>query len=89
MVNLVSINGDGHKAGRPITNRQQYFAIRNTAANMENFSKARSGDDAAKRRLVQFNYNDQLPDGLLAGCCTAASTFSLDIDCRGRRSAGK
>lgn len=85
MVNLVSINGDGHKAGRPITNRQQYFAIRNTAANMENFSKARSGDDAAKRRLVQFNYNDQLPDGLLAGCCTAASTFSLDIDCRGEK----
>ncbi len=85
MVNLVTINGDGHKAGRPITNRQEYFDIRNTAANKENFSKASSGDDAAKRRLVQFNYNDQLPDGLLAGCCTAASTFSLDIDCRGEK----
>ena len=81
MINEIIINWDGRKVGRPITNRNDYFAARNTAANKENFLKARSGDDSAKRRLVQFNYNAQLPDGLLAGCKIAASTYCIDIDC--------
>ena len=81
MVNLITIDGAGHKVGHPITNREDYFAHRNTVDNKKNFESAREGDNNAKRRLVQFNYNDQLPDGLLAGCCTAASTFCIDIDC--------
>lgn len=81
MVNLIQRDAGGHKVGRPITNRVEYFDIRNTAANKDNFLKARSGGDNAKRRLVQFNYNDQLPNGLLAGCNTASSTFCHDIDC--------
>ena len=84
MVNLIQIDEGGHKVGRPILNRDEYFRIRNSAANKENFLKARSGDDNAKRKLVQFTYNDQLPDGILAGCCTAASTFAIDIDCHDR-----
>ncbi len=84
MVNLITTNAEGHKVGLRITNREQYFEVRNTAANRENFEKARAGDDNAKRRLVQFNYNDQLPDGVLAGCHTAASTFAIDIDCGDR-----
>jgi hypothetical protein len=82
MVNIITINAEGHKVASRITNRDEYFAARDTAANVENFQKARAGDDNAKRRLVQFNYNDQLPDGVLAGCHTAASTFCHDIDCR-------
>lgn len=81
MIYLITYNSEGHKIARRITSKEEYFEIRNTAANKENFLKARSGDDNAKKRLVQFNYNDQLPNGLLAGCNTAASTFSHDIDC--------
>lgn len=84
MINLIQIDGGGRKVGRPILNREDYFRVRNSSANKENFVKARSGDDNAKRKLVQFNYNDQLPDGILAGCCTAASTFAIDIDCHDR-----
>lgn len=82
MINDVFINASGHKVARRITNKEDYFAIRNTEVNKSNFLKARAGDQNAKRRLVQFNYNDQLPDGVLAGCHTAASTYCIDIDCR-------
>ena len=81
MVSLINVDGAGHKIGRPVTNREEYFEIRNRAENRKNFESAREGDNGAKRRLAQFNYNDQLPDGVLAGCCTAASTFAIDIDC--------
>ncbi len=81
MVNLITINAEGHKVGLRITTKEKYFEIRNKASNNENFIKARAGDDNAKRRLVQFNYNDQLPDGILAGCNTASSCFCQDIDC--------
>ena len=81
MVNLITINAEGHKVGLRITTKEKYFEIRNKASNKENFIKARAGDDNAKRRLVQFNYNDQLPDGILAGCNTASSCFCQDIDC--------
>ncbi|MBO4810721.1 MAG: hypothetical protein J5552_04065 [Prevotella sp.] len=81
MVNLLTMDAEGHKVGLRITDREQYFELRNSAANRENFNKARDGDENAKRRLLQFNYNDQLPDGVLRGCHTAASTFAHDIDC--------
>ncbi|MBQ6200926.1 MAG: hypothetical protein IJK50_05790 [Prevotella sp.] len=41
---------------------------------------ARKGNDDAKKKLKQFNYNDQLPDGVLRGSHTSASTFAHDID---------
>ncbi len=84
MVNYVYVDETGRKVARPIRNREEYMAVRNTAENQRNFEKARAGDDNAKRRLAQFNYNDQLPDGVLAGCHTAASTFAIDIDCGDR-----
>ena len=80
MVNLISLDGEGHKVATPISSRKEYFAARNTASNKDNFFKARDGDGNIKRRQVQYNYNDQLPDRVLAGCCTASSTFSHDID---------
>ena len=81
MVNRITTDGAGHKVGHPITNRKEYFAARDSVENRRNFAAAQAGDDNAKRRLVQFNYNDQLPDGVLAGCCTVASTLAIDIDC--------
>lgn len=81
MVNILYLNTAGHKVARRINSRAEYFEVRNAPANRLNFNKARGGDNQAKPRQAQFNNNDQLPDGVLAGCSTAASTFSHDIDC--------
>lgn len=67
----------------PVTSKEEYFKIRNTLTNRENLMKAHQGDEDAKRRLVQFNYNDLLPDGKLAGCCHPSSYFAGDVDCEG------
>lgn len=81
MINYIYLNENGHKVGRLISSKEEYFTIRNSAINKSNFQKARSGDVQAKRHLAQFNYNVQLPDGKLAGSDTVASTFAHDIDC--------
>lgn len=81
MVNYIYIDRSGHKRARPVRNRREYFVLRNTPANVRNFRAARGGDARAKAALKQFNYNDLLPNGVLKGCCHAASTFALDIDC--------
>ncbi|MBQ6064551.1 MAG: hypothetical protein IJK87_13155 [Prevotella sp.] len=81
MVNHVFIDGSGHKVARSVKNREEYFALRNSVQNRQSLMLARNGDEKAKARLVQFNYNDLLPDGILKGCCHPASTFAGDIDC--------
>ena len=81
MVNLVYIDGSGHKAARAVKNREEYFRLRNTEENRRLFEAARGGDKKAKASQCQFTYNDMLPDGVLRGCCHAASTFAHDIDC--------
>ena len=81
MVNLVFINGSGHKEARPVTNREEYLALRNAPENAKNFYDARGGNEKAKADQVQFCYNDLLPDGVLKGCCHPSSTFAHDIDC--------
>ena len=81
MINYIYIDGSGHKKARPVSNREEYVEQRNAPENVENFRQARAGDAQAKTRLVQYNYNDLLPDGVLKGCCHAASTFAHDIDC--------
>ena len=81
MVNLIYYDGSGHKKARPVNNREEYIAQRNAAANVVNFYDARGGNQKAKFRLLQYNYNDLLPDGVLKGCCHVASTFAHDIDC--------
>lgn len=81
MVNLITIDRSGHKVARPVTNREDYFALRNAPDNVKNFNDARAGDEKAKGRQVQFCYNDLLPDGVLKGCCHPSSTFAHDIDC--------
>lgn len=79
----IYLDGQGHKVAAPVSSKEQYFAIRNTVSNRENLMKAHQGDEDAKRRLVQFNYNDLLPDGKLAGCCHPSSYFAGDVDCEG------
>jgi len=81
MVNVIYMDESGHKKARLVTNREEYFALRNTPENAKNFYDARNGDEKAKGSQVQFNYNDLLPDGVLKGCCHPASTFAHDIDC--------
>ena len=81
MVNYIYLNGDGHKVARPVTNREDYVALRNAAENAKNFYDARGGDEKAKALQVQFNYNDLLPDGVVKGCRHPSSTFAHDIDC--------
>ena len=81
MISYIFTDRSGHKKARPVKNRKEYFAIRNTEANVKNFAAARAGDKKAKMALKQFNYNDLLPDGVLRGCNHSASTFAHDIDC--------
>ena len=81
MVNLVFVNGDGHKEARPVTNREEYVALRNAPENAKNFYDARAGNETAKGQQIQFCYNDLLPDGVVKGCCHPSSTFAHDIDC--------
>ncbi len=79
----IYLSGLGHKVAAPVTSKEEYFVIRNSVSNRENLMKAHQGDEDAKRRLVQFNYNDLLPDGRLAGCCHPSSYFAGDVDCTG------
>ena len=81
MINYIKTNRDGRKTARPVKNRKEYFALRNAATNVRNFEKARTGDPKAKAKLLQFNYNALLPNGVLKNCKHVASTFALDIDC--------
>ena len=81
MINLITIDGNGRKIARPVTNRADYLSQRNAPDNAKNFYDARSGDEKAKGRQVQYCYNDLLPDGVLKGCCHPSSTYAHDIDC--------
>ena len=71
----------GHKVARTITNREDFLALRNSADNLSNVALARMGNAEAKARLVQFAYNDLMPDGKVAGCCHPSDYFFHDIDC--------
>ena len=75
------MDGSGHKMARPVTDREDYLALRNAPENAKNFYDARGGNEQAKALQVQFCYNDLLPDGVLRGCCHPSSTFAHDIDC--------
>ena len=82
MINLIyQKGGKGAKLARPVTSREEYFALRNAPENAKSFYDARGGNEAAKSGQIQFNYNDLLPDGVLKGCKHPSSTFAHDIDC--------
>lgn len=72
---------NGHKVARSINSREEYLALRGSGAQQANLRLARAGNDAAKRRLVQFNYSC-VPDenGALKGCKTPSATVGMDVD---------
>ncbi len=81
MVNLIFINGDGHKEARPVTNREEYLALRNGGEQRDFVRRIRAGEEQLKRRLVQMNYSC-LPneDGSLKGATRMTTTVGMDID---------
>ena len=38
------------------------------------------GNQAAKRRLIQFNYSGYYPDGVVKGCRLPSQAFGFDVD---------
>ena len=71
----------GSKMATPIRNREALLALRDSKENLENLSKARQGDDAAKAKLLQLAYNLGRVEGPIAGCKSQGSFFFHDIDC--------
>lgn len=80
MVNNIFIR-NGHKVARRVQDREEFLVLRNSETNLSNLALARSGNADAKKALVQFAYNDLMPDGRVAGCCHPSDWFFHDIDC--------
>ena len=72
-----------HKVARPVRNREQLLALRNSAQNLEHLAKTRQGDESEKAHLVQLAYNLGHADGKLAGCKSIGSFFFHDVDLYG------
>ena len=72
---------NGRKYATAVKSREELLALRDSSENLDNLAKARQGDEAAKRNLVQFAYNLGHVDGLIAGCKSIGSFFFHDIDC--------
>ncbi len=66
---------------RQVGNREEYVALRNTAAQKSAVDDVRKGKLLMKRQLVQFNYSC-IPDadGRLKGCTTPSDTVGMDVD---------
>ena len=86
MVNLIYIDGSGHKVARPILNREDLIRACNTPENVRNWNEYReTGDVKKKFALVQVNYNCQAKEGEpLRGIQTVSPFFFYDIDCSDR-----
>ena len=74
-------SGRRQKVARPIKNRKELMALRNSKTNLRLLAKARDGDNAAKAKLLQLAYNIGYADGPLAGCKSQGSFFFHDVDC--------
>lgn len=71
---------NGHKVARPITSEEEYKQLRNSKEQKANLRQARAGSDAAKRRLVQFNYSGHYPNGVVKGMKLPSQAFGFDMD---------
>ena len=71
---------NGHKVARPITSEEEYKQLRGSNEQKANLRQARAGSDAAKRRLVQFNYSGHYPNGVVKGMKLPSSAFGFDMD---------
>ena len=63
-----------HKVARPVKNREELLALRNSEENLRHLEKARQGDDKEKAQLVQLAYNLGHVSGRLAGCKSIGET---------------
>ena len=84
MIYRIEYSGKGkgkRKFAHPVKNRDELMALRNSQQNLENLSKARQGDENAKRHLLQLAYNIGHADGQIAGCKSIGSYFFHDVDC--------
>lgn len=72
---------EGAKMMRPVTSRDEYLALRDSAKQKSVVSGVRNGDERMKQRLLQMNYscmpND---DGTLKGSTVMTTTVGMDID---------
>lgn len=66
---------------RPVLNREEYLALRDSALQKSNLKAVRNGNEGRKRWLVQMNYSC-LPgdDGALKGATRMSTTVGMDID---------
>lgn len=76
----------GRKVARPITSEEEYRKLRGSSAQLANLRLAREGNEAAKRRLIQFNYSGHYPptaDGTarpVKGHRLPSKAFGFDLD---------
>ena len=71
---------NGHKVARSITSEKEYKQLRGSNEQKANLRLARAGNDAAKRRLVQFNYSGHYPQGVVKGMKLPSGAFGFDMD---------
>ena len=71
---------NGHKVARSITSEEEYKQLRGSNEQKANLRLARAGNDAAKRRLVQFNYSGHYPQGMVKGTKLPSTAFGFDMD---------
>lgn len=71
---------NGHKVARTITSEEEYKQLRGSNEQKANLRLARAGNDAAKRRLVQFNYSGHYPQGVVKGMKLPSCAFGFDMD---------
>ena len=71
---------NGHKVARSITSEEEYKQLRGSNEQKANLRLARAGNDAAKRRLVQFNYSGHYPQGVVRGMKLPSGAFGFDMD---------
>ena len=75
------ITQDGVKKMRPVLERKDYLALRNSERQRLVLQAVRSGNEEQKHQLVQMNYSC-LPndDGSLRGSKRMTTTVAMDID---------
>lgn len=71
---------NGHKVARSITSEEEYKMLRGSNEQKANLRLARAGNDAAKRRLIQFNYSGHYPQGVVKGVKLPSQAFGFDLD---------
>ena len=71
---------NGHKVAHSITSEEEYKQLRGSNEQKANLRLARAGNDAAKRRLVQFNYSGHYPHGVVKGMQLPSGAFGFDMD---------